>query len=368
MSLRVVIAPDKFKQVCDAETAARAMSDGVLAAAPDADVTRVAVADGGEGTLAALAEIFPNVVEAKVRGPRLTPVNARYRTNDAGEALIESAQACGLQWLDEHERNPLDTTTLGVGDLIAHALNNDAKTIFVGLGGSATCDAGAGMASALGVKFLDDDGKAFDPMGATLTRVASIDTGDLDERIKDTRIVALCDVAAPMIGNSAVTSRSFVIQKGGTTRALDRLENALAHIARVQGETDPSLPMTGAAGGLAWGIQAFLGATAVGGASEILRLRDMETLVRDADFVLTGEGSLDEQTAEGKLVSALGEVCGRVGTALIALCGSVRVSDLAGVTMAVGISTYGVRLREAFDATEANLTRHARDITRLYTS
>jgi len=365
--MRIICAPDKFKQCCTAGEAANALAQGVLVAAPDAEIIKLPVADGGEGTLDALRDEFPERRAVKVQDALGREIEAEFALN--GErALIESAQACGLWRLDVHERNPATTHTYGVGQLITAALDAGAKEIAVGLGGSATSDGGAGMARALGVKFFDQDGNEVAPTGDTLLSVRKLDLSGLDARLKDVRVRALCDVLAPMLGEQGA-SRQFVVQKGGTTRTMHKLEEGLAMLqlaAQDAGLQGNGLEEgTGAAGGLGFGLFAFANAELQHGAREVLKLIAFDELLQDTNLVLTGEGSFDAQTANGKLISVLGEYCQQAGVPLVVLAGAAENVPIPGVTAAFNISTYGDRKQDNLNAGVANLQRHAEYVTRL---
>ena len=237
--MRILAAPDKFKQCCTAQEAAAAIAHGARDAAPKAEIIELPLADGGEGTLDVLARSFPERVTARVHDPLGREVDAQYALDSTRKsALIESSQACGLWRLDEHDRNPLHTTTFGVGQLIGHALGLGVNRIVIGLGGSATSDGGAGMAQALGMKFKTSKGELPTLTGDLLTRISGIDSSGLDKRLKNVQIRALCDVTTGLIGPNGST-RKFVIQKGGTTHSVDKLELGLAVLAEFAKQVNP---------------------------------------------------------------------------------------------------------------------------------
>ncbi|MBX3473110.1 MAG: glycerate kinase [Planctomycetes bacterium] len=371
MTPRVLCAPDKFKQACSALQAAQAIARGVSDAAGLPAL--LPLADGGEGTLDVLAAAFPRRETVKVRGPLGTPVDAVLGlTADGRRALVESAQACGLWRLDESERDPLKTSTFGVGEMIRHALDAGATEISVGLGGSATSDGGAGMAVALGARILDAEGNDIQPTGGALIKARRLDLSGLDTRLRTVSLSALCDVSTPLLGEQGA-SRKFVVQKGGTTRALHKLEESLAMLQLASLEAGVKLkgtePGTGAAGGLGFGVAALLGGKLRHGADAVLDLLDFSRLLGAADLVITGEGSFDHQTAEGKLVAAVAARCHAAGVPLVVLAGVVEPDmNLPGVTAAFGIARFGARKQDNLDETEANLQRHAAHVTRLLAS
>jgi glycerate kinase len=263
--MRILAAPDKFKQCCTAQEAARAIASGARAAAPGAQVVELPLADGGEGTLDVLSRAFPHRIKARVQDPLGREVEAEYALDDEKQAaLIESSQACGLWRLEEPERNPLHTSTFGVGQLIAHALSQNVKRIVIGLGGSATSDGGAGMAQALGVRFTSAKGDLPTLNGDSLIKIGGIDVSGLDKRLRGVEIRALCDVTTGLIGPQGAT-RKYVIQKGGTTQSVDKLEMGLAMLAefarQVNPKADPMDEGSGAAGGLGFGISVFWAAS-----------------------------------------------------------------------------------------------------------
>lgn len=369
--MKFVCAPDKFKLACSAEQAAGALAAGVREALPSAKIETVPLADGGEGTLAVLAGSFPKRQSVKVQDALGREVEAHYAMSaDGSSALVESAQACGLFRLVEHERNPGEASSFGVGQLVARALDHKPREIVIGLGGSATSDGGVGMAAALGAKFLDADGKAFMPVGNTLTRVNDINLSALDPRLKNVRVRVACDVQAPLLGPGGA-SRRYVLQKGGTTRMVHKLEQGLASLAaacaRRLSRGDPLASGGGSAGGLGFGIATFLGGALEHGARMVLQLLDFEHRVAGATCVLTGEGAFDAQTADGKLVSEVAAVCKRVGVPCVVLAGKLDPEvEIEGVTAAFEVASFGMRRQDALAATPDSLRRYARHVARLF--
>jgi glycerate 2-kinase len=368
--MRVICAPDKFKQCCTAAEAAQALASGVQEAAPDADVVQLPVADGGEGTLEALHELFPRRVTTTVQDALGREVPAAFAlSKDGKRALVESAQACGLWRIDESERNPAVTHTFGVGQLIKAALDAGASDLLIGLGGSATSDGGVGMARALGAKFLNDGRKEVGSSGESLVQIRAVDLGGLDKRLKKVKLRALCDVMSPMLGEHGA-SRKFVVQKGGTTRTMHKLEEGLAMLQLAAGTAglrgNGLEPGSGSAGGLGFGVYSLLGGELEPGAEHVLELIGFNRLLKGTAFVLTGEGSYDNQTADGKLIAVLAEQCRVASVPLIVLAGSVASSvQIAGVTAAFGISPYGERKQDALNEGKSNLQKHAAYVTRL---
>ena len=311
--MKVVIAPDKLKGSLSASSAARAIERGVRRARPDAEILLCPLADGGEGTLEALAR---DIRKTTVTGPLGRPLEARWGLADAHEAVIEMAEAAGLARTPEAERDPTRTTTYGVGELMRAALDEGVRRIVVGLGGSATTDGGAGMAQALGVVFES----APEPIGGgDLERIVSIDRAGIDPRLAGVEIVAACDVNDPLLA----AARVYAAQKGATPAQVHALERGLVHLAELVPEAEPSSPGAGAAGGLGFGLLAFAGAKLVSGAELVLDALGFDQLLEGADLLLTGEGRLDAQSLSGKAAIAAARRARRRGVPAIALCGAI---------------------------------------------
>lgn len=366
--MHIVCAPDKFKQACSAEQAAQAMAQGARQAAPAADVRVVPLADGGDGTLDVLHDAFPDVRQVPANDPRRRPIPTVIAVSrDGSRALVESAQACGLWRLSEGERNPAVTDTYGVGQMIAAALDAGARKVLVGLGGSATSDGGAGMLSALGANFLDEAGDEISASGGGLKNLHRVDLSGLDPRLSRIEIAGLCDVMLPMLGPDAA-SRKFVVQKGGSARTMHKLEQNLALLAQCAANAGSSAtgfePGSGAAGGLGFGLL-LLGGRLVPGAATVLESIGFEAALKGVDLVLTGEGSYDDQTADGKLVQALAQVCVRAGVPLVVLAGAAHPVKIEGVTAAFNINTHGTRRQDCLNDTLQNLRRYAEGVVRL---
>ncbi|WP_157975880.1 glycerate kinase [Lewinella sp. IMCC34191] len=323
--MRVLICPDKFKGSLTARQAARAIERGVHRALPRADVELLPLADGGEGSMELLGKAYGlRKRKLTVAGPLRRPVEAAYYLG-AGRAVIETASACGMQHVPAPRRNPENTTTVGVGTLLDDALARGATEITLLLGGSATNDAGAGMAAALGFRFFTAEGYEIVPMAGTLGRIARIDVRDRHPGLAGATITALCDVDNPLLGTEGATY-TYAPQKGAAVPRLPELEASMRTfseiMARDLGRSVTDVPGGGAAGGLGAGAVAFLGADLRMGAATILEALDFQKAARRADLVFTGEGSLDRQTARGKVVS---EVIAS-GRPTVVVCGHAAVS------------------------------------------
>ncbi len=303
--MKFVIAPDSFKNSLSAKEVATAMKEGLSRIFPQAEYTLVPMADGGEGTVQSLVDATNgHLIHRNVTGPLGTPVDAYYGIlGDGTTAVIEMAQASGFQYVPAEQRNPLVTTTYGTGELILDALNHDVKKIILGIGGSATNDGGAGMAQAIGVRLLDASGNEFPGGGGALNNLEHIDMSHVDPRIAHTEILVASDVAVPLIGPNGA-SAVFGPQKGATPKMVKLLDANLKHYAEVikhdLGKEVADIPGSGAAGGLGAGLMAFTNAKMSKGIDLVVEFSHLKQKVVGADFIFTGEGSIDEQTQYGK--------------------------------------------------------------------
>ncbi|MFP4106044.1 MAG: glycerate kinase [Phycisphaerae bacterium] len=352
--MKIVIAPDSFKESLSAPEVAKALAEGVLTVLPDAEVDLCPLADGGEGTVAALVAATGGAFQATdVYGPLGNPMRARFgmlggdedpglpgqlgllaaETRSEGEsdsagdvAVIEMAAASGLALVKPDLRDPLRTTTFGTGQLILAAIEAGAREIILGLGGSATCDGGAGAAQALGVTFLDADGELLvcGLAGGGLKDIARIDTSDLDPRLEGVRIRVACDVRNPLTGLEGAAA-VYGPQKGATPEGVKQLEEGLKHYAGIireqLGVEIETLPGAGAAGGLGAGLVAFAGARLEGGLDIISEAVHLPRRLHGADLVLTGEGLLDASSRFGKAT---------VGVAKLAAGQNIRTVCIPG--------------------------------------
>ncbi len=334
--MRIVLAPQSLKGSLDARHVGEAMHAGVRGVLPDAQVSVIPVADGGEGTVRALVAVTGGELRtATVTGPLGEPVRAEYGIlggTNAGTAVIEMAAASGLPLVPPARREPRVTTTYGTGELIRAALDAGCTSILIGIGGSATNDGGAGMAQALGVRFLDEEGHELPFGGAALARLRSIDASGLDRRLAATTVRVACDVTNPLTGPEGA-SAVYGPQKGATPAIVAELDDALATFAeRIRhdiGIDVEATPGAGAAGGLGAGLMAFAHAELLPGARLVFDALKFDERIRDADLVITAEGRLDAQTAFGKSVGAVAEAARRQGARVIALAGSLAIDDEA---------------------------------------
>jgi glycerate kinase len=338
------------------------------------------MADGGEGTVQALvAATGGRILRCRITGPLGEPVEAEWGlTGDGRTAVIEMAAASGLMLLDPSRRNPLHTTTYGVGELIRAALDEGARHLIVGIGGSATNDGGAGLVQALGGRLLDVDGRAIGHGGGSLAALARIDVDGLDARIKDCRIDVACDVDNPLTGPNGA-SVVFGPQKGATPEMVRTLDANLAHYAELIETTlhcaVATLPGAGAAGGLGAALVAFLDAHIRPGIDIVTQAVGLDAIVADADLVVTGEGRVDGQTVHGKTPIGVARVAKRHGKPVIAIAGCLGAD--AGAVHAHGIDAiFSViprpcSLPDALAAAAENIRNAARNVAaalRLFSS
>lgn len=336
--MNILLSPDSFKgtlsarEVCEIE--ARAICD-VL---PDAHITMLPMADGGEGMVDACLSVFGGErTVCRVTGPDGKPVDAAYALLPDGSAAIEMAAAAGLP-LMRGRRDPLHATTYGVGELLRDAQSRGAKRILLGLGGSATNDCGIGMAAALGWRFLNADGAQVVPFAENLGKIAVI--VPLGERLK-AKVLAACDVDNPLLGEHGATY-VFGLQKGVTETIKPQLEADMAHFAAVLKKTFPDFdavtPGAGAAGGLGAAVVTFLGGMLRPGIDLLLDAANFDELLADADLVITGEGRMDAQSLHGKVSCGVAKRAKRAGKPCIAICGAL--GDGAEALREVGITAF----------------------------
>lgn len=334
--LHLLFACDSFKGTISSARAGELLTESATRILPGATCHTLQVADGGEGTVAAVAAAAGGeLVTTRVSGPVGEPVDAAYALLPGGRAVIEMAAASGITLVSGADKNPLLTSTYGTGQQVLEALGRGALDITLALGGSATNDGGMGMARALGVRLLDAEGAELAGRGADLGRVASIDVSGLDPRVRQARFHVMCDVDNPLLGERGAT-RVFGPQKGGTAEALDQLEAGMTRYAQllagVTGRDVASVPGAGAAGGMGAGCMAFLGAELVPGIEQVLDLVDFDAMVAETDLVVTGEGHADAQSAHGKVVSGVAARCRRAGVPCVAVVGgmSADATELLG--------------------------------------
>jgi len=325
--MKIILAPNAYKGSLTAVEAAQAMQRGVERVFTDADCIQLPIADGGDGTLETLVSATGgDYVAVRVRGPLGDNINSRYGLLPDGTAVIEMAEASGLRLLQPDQYNPMQTTTYGTGQLIKSALDQGTSKIIIGVGGSATVDGGIGMAQALGAALLDDHGATIHYGGHGLRQLAQIDAHNLHPRIAETEFIIASDVTNPLTGPDGAAA-VFGPQKGATPEMVSQLDAALSRyshlIERDLGKSVANLPGSGAAGGLASGLIAFLDAKLVSGADAVLDALHADTHLSDADLVITGEGQIDGQTVYGKAPIGVARRAKQFGIPVIAIGGNI---------------------------------------------
>lgn len=320
---RVLVAADKFKGSLTAVQVAERVTAGLRRIVPEVQVETLPVADGGDGTVAAAVAAGFERREARVTGPRGETVTAAFALRDT-TAVVEMAEASGLQHLPAGVFAPLTATTYGSGELLAAALDAGARTIVFGVGGSATTDGGAGMLAALGARFLDADGKPVGPGGGGLAELAEADLSGLDPRLADVDLILASDVDNPLTGPKGAPE-VYGRQKGATEDDIATLDAALAHYASVLGPDHAKLPGAGAAGGIGYGALVALGARFRPGIEVMLDVLGFAPALARATLVITGEGSLDEQTLHGKAPAGVAAAARAAGLEVVAVCGRLAL-------------------------------------------
>ncbi len=372
--MKVIIAPQAFKGSISALRAAEAMAEGVRRVSPEVDTVLVPVADGGDGTLETLVEASGGEVRtSEVTGPlgeRRTAVWGAM--GDGRTAVIEMARTSGLALVAVEDRNPLIATTYGLGEAMRDALDAGFRRFIVGIGGSATNDAGAGMAQALGARLLDAGGADLPPGGAALAGLDRIDLAGLDARISDSDVAVACDVSNPLTGPEGA-SAVYGPQKGATPEMVRQLDAALVHLVDVVrrdlGVEIETVPGAGAAGGLGVGMIGFLGGRLQAGVDIVLSAVGLEDRLEGADLVLTGEGSVDYQTVYNKAPIGVARLAKARGIPVVAIAGSLgegykEVHD-HGIDAALAITSGPMTLAQASDRAHELVTDAAEQAMRL---
>jgi glycerate 2-kinase len=373
--MKIVIAPDSYKESLSALEVAEAIEAGMREVLPDAVYMKIPVADGGEGTVDSLVAWTQGGKRTlSVTGPLGAPVDAFFGlSGDGTTAVIEMAAASGLALVPKAQRNPLVTTSRGTGELIRAALDAGARTFILGIGGSATNDGGAGMLQALGARLIDDQGRDIGPGGAELARLARIDVSTLDARLAQCRIDVACDVDNPLTGPRGA-SATFGPQKGATPEVVRQLDECLAHFARLisrdLGADVDAVPGAGAAGGMGAGMMAFFKARLRPGAEIVMEAVGLDAAVRDADLVITGEGRIDSQTIYGKTPIGVARVAKRHGKPVIGIAGCLT-SDVGvvhdhGIDAVFSVLDRACTVEEALAEAQGNIRRCARNIAALF--
>lgn len=326
--MNIIIAPDSFKESLSSLEVATAIESGFKVVFPKATYTKLPIADGGEGTVEALITATNGLtISTHVIGPLGEEIESFYGVcGDDETVVIEMAASSGLDLVPRNLRNPLITTSYGIGELILKALDSGFRKFIIGIGGSATNDAGAGMLQALGVKLLDNEDNEIGYGGANLASLSKIDISGLDTRIKESYIEVACDVNNPLTGSNGA-SAIFGPQKGATPQMVEELDKCLSHFAQIVrkdlGKDIENVPGAGAAGGIGGAMLGFLDAKLLPGVDIVIEQTGLKKLVSNADLVITGEGRIDGQSIFGKAPVGVAKVAKEFGVPVIGIAGSL---------------------------------------------
>lgn len=342
--MKILLAPDKFRGSLDAPQVCEAMTEGIRMVSPEIEVVSLPMADGGEGTLDLLLWYSGGKKQtAKVQDPLGRIIDAEYGLSADGKtAFIEMATASGLRLLKTEERNPLKTSTFGTGELIKIVLEAGVENIILGIGGSATTDAGIGMATALGWQFLDENDKEISPIGENLIKIKAIKPPSFTIANSSLNIKVACDVTNPLFGENGA-AYVYGPQKGADRQAVKQLDEGLQNIAkifeRVFEKNYAQTAGTGAAGGLGFGAMSFLNAELKEGVKLLMDFCDFDKKLKDVNLIITGEGKIDNQTLQGKLIKGITDRASQTKIPIAAICGTLDVSPKELQEMGINYAT-----------------------------
>jgi len=375
--LKILIAPDSFKESLTSIEVADYLKEGFKKADKNFEITKLPLADGGEGTVKSLvAATDGKIMKKEVTDPLGNKVEAIYGIlGDGKTGVIEMATASGLPLVPKDKRNPLKTTTYGTGELIKAALDQGCTKLIIGIGGSATNDCGVGMAQALGGKFLDEDGKQIGYGGQYLKDIEKIDLSQLDSRIAETEIEVACDVDNPLYGKNGA-AYIYGPQKGASKDQVKELDQGLKHIAEIikddLGKEVNEIPGAGAAGGLGAGLSAFLDAKLRPGIKIVMEASKLREKMKKVDLVVTGEGKIDGQTASGKTPVGVSRIAKKEELPVIAVAGTIgedaeKVYD-EGIDFLYSVIDKPMTLKEAIDNADKLLIKTGYNLGKLVDS
>ncbi|WP_394211621.1 glycerate kinase [Enterovibrio calviensis] len=372
--MRIVIAPDSYKESLSAMDVATAIECGFRRVMKDVEIVKLPMADGGEGTVQSLVDATEgHIVDVTVTDPLGLPADGFFGLLGTGEtAVIEMAAASGLHLVPSAQRNPLQTTSYGTGELIKAALDHGAKHLIVGIGGSATNDGGAGMAQALGVKLLDKDGHAIGYGGGALANLHTIDMTEIDPRLANVKLEVACDVDNPLCGEKGA-SAVFGPQKGATPEMVSTLDSNLAHYAEImktQLNSDvKNRAGAGAAGGMGAALLGLFNAELRPGINIVMDAVDLSAHVKDADLVITGEGRIDSQTIHGKTPIGVARCAKQFGIPVIGIAGSITQDSVVvydhGIDALFSVVSGACTLEEALANAKENVELTAENVARM---
>lgn len=371
--MKIILAPDSFKGSMDSRHIIEVVEKAAHKVFPDCEILKIPIADGGEGTIDAMISILKGkIAYLDVLGPLYEKTDAKYGIIDEKTVIIEMSSASGLPLVSEEKRNPLHTTTYGTGQLIKHALDMGFTNIIIAIGGSATNDGGIGAMEALGVKFLDKQGKQVKGIGMNLIQIEDINVQSIHPKIKDAKITVMCDVENTFTGENGATY-VYGRQKGGTDEILASLEEGMLHYQKIifdKLNIDISyLPGAGAAGGLGGALFVFLNAKLQSGIKTVLETIQFDKLLDGVDLVVTGEGKLDEQSAFGKVLAGIGQESKKKEIPVVAIVGCIgqgaeNIYD-CGVESAISTIDNVMDLREAMEKSDELLLSAAERMFRM---
>ena len=373
--MKIIIAPDSYKESLTAMEVATAIENGFRQVIPNAEYIKLPMADGGEGTVQSLVDASNGtIIEHSVTGPLGEQVNGFFGLmGDGKTAIIEMAAASGLHLVSPELRNPMLTTSFGTGELILAALDKGVEHIIVGIGGSATNDGGIGMAQALGVRFLDENNKQISYGGGALDRLHHIDISNIDPRLVSVRLEVACDVDNPLCGEKGA-SQVFGPQKGATPEMVTQLDNNLAHYAEIikrdLGKDVKDMAGAGAAGGMGAALLGLFNAQLRPGIEIVMDAVNLADVLKDADLVITGEGSIDSQTIHGKTPIGVARTAKRFNKPVIGIAGSLssdcNVVHEHGIDAVFSVVPRSVSLAEALAEAAINVELTARNVAAIY--
>ena len=356
--MKIVIAPDSFKETLSAFEVASTIESSFQNVFPEAEIIKIPIADGGEGTVEAMVRASDGSFEfSEVEGPMGNITSAKWgMLGNSKTAVIEIAEACGLHLVQVNKRNPMTASSFGVGQLVVAALDKGAKKIIIGLGGSATNDGGYGFLRAIGVQFLDSEGNELNGHFETLSLLSDINFNHIDTRIKNTSIEIACDVDNPLLGEKGA-SKVFAAQKGASNKMIEELESIMTNyyeiISSQLGSQLNDRPGFGAAGGLGFGISAFINSELKSGINIVLEALNFNQYLLDADLVITGEGRIDSQSERGKAPIGVIKYANQLNCKVIVIAGSVddpkTFNQKFNVTNSYGIVNAKFSIEKAFE-------------------
>ena len=373
--MKILIAPDSFKETLTSSAAANAIEEGFLSVFPDANICKLPIADGGEGTVDVLVSSTKGkFFSTKVSGPLGKYVDAKWgMLGDSKTAVIEVAEACGLHLILPKDRNPMIASSFGVGELLLSAIDEGAEHIIIGLGGSATNDGGLGFLKAIGIRFLDSHGNELTEGLASLNKLFDIDIDSMDSRLKNVSFEIACDVDNPLTGDQGA-SAIFGPQKGADNLMIKKLDSLLSHYARIVSNklsNDVSMqPGAGAAGGMGYGFLTFLKAQQKSGIHIILEKLNFNQYLLNADLVVTGEGRFDNQSDRGKAPMGVINFSKRHNCNIFVIAGSVendKASEIKyGIDKVFSVTSNEVSIEEAMASPIDSLIDTARKAAKYY--